>query len=209
MNDLAVMTIVHDVDRKEPYTAYCSACASMLMWNLLTRDYAVLFIGEHIYVEHGRDDPHFGRCGVAGSIGYIIEDIEREEWAKRPPMDPSPTVTAKRNAEVLAGKRRVSFMSPNLRAILYAMTHTHKLENCSSGFALWKRDIEWSQGHTPSNAVRDKDLLELCWRGYLIPGHSTGHLVIAPHRMAECHALPYERFVPTSENAYTGEALIP
>jgi len=82
---------------------------------------------------------------------------------------------------------------------------THELVSCSNGFAVWDKNIKWSQGRTPSNAVSADDIAAL---------HDGGYLKDAPHGWLEptlkCFEAPKSEgdWQPANEG-YTGQALMP
>ena len=75
--------------------------------------------------------------------------------------------------------------------------------NCSSGFALWKRSIEWSQGRTPSNAVSDEDIGYLEQEGYIEKSGFGGMALSAKGYLLDTNSALH--FQPANEG-YTGEA---
>lgn len=60
-------------------------------------------------------------------------------------------------------------LTDNQRALIKLLRRTHKLVGCAGGYAAWRRDVDWSQGRTPRNAISDADMQAL-WRAGMLEG---------------------------------------
>ncbi len=54
-------------------------------------------------------------------------------------------------------------------------SNKYDLADCTGGYALWRRDIEWSQGRVPSNAISAADIDALMHAGLLSREGSMGY----------------------------------
>ena len=60
-------------------------------------------------------------------------------------------------------------LADNQKALVKLLkTGNYELTLCTNGFALWRKDIKWSQGRTANNAISQEDIDALIRCGYLI-----------------------------------------
>ena len=100
-------------------------------------------------------------------------------------------------------KGESNMLTDNQKALLRRLAHnTHSLELCTGGYALWDRNISWSQGRTPNNAITETDISNLTELGYLVDA-GFGGLKLNLKRFDECYSFEDIKWNPANEG-YTG-----
>jgi hypothetical protein len=100
-------------------------------------------------------------------------------------------------------------LSENQQALVNRLaTGKFSLASCSGGYALWRKDIKWSQGRVASNAVSDEDIEALVSAGLLERDDSGWwHPAFSLFKAATRDNLPW---IPSDDpRVYRGAPLLP